>query len=96
LLDSLNSATASTVSTIVARDSSGNVTGKQLVSDIDNGTAPLVITSATEVANLRAATATTANDLAMTGEVSATSATTPVTIDLGTVTAGDRIFYREL
>jgi hypothetical protein len=89
LLDSLNSATASTVSTIVARDSSGNITGKQLISDIATGTAPLVIASTTEVANLHVATAT---NLAMTGEASATSATSPVTLDLGTVTTGDRIF----
>ena len=31
-------------------------------------------------------------NLAMTGEASATSATSPVTLDLGTVTTGDRIF----
>jgi hypothetical protein len=31
-------------------------------------------------------------ELAMTGEISATSASSPVTLDLGTVTSGDRIF----
>ena len=37
----------------------GNVSGTQLISNIATGTAPLVVTSTTEVANLRAATAGT-------------------------------------
>jgi hypothetical protein len=54
LLDDLNSATASTASTIAARDASGNLTANVLVSDVAIGTAPLTVTSTTKVANLNA------------------------------------------
>lgn len=53
---------------------SGVVQGTQLTSTIADGTAPLVVTSTTEVANLKAATATLA-----TTATSATSATTATT-----------------
>jgi hypothetical protein len=52
LLDDLNSATASTASTIAARDASGNLTANVLVSDVAIGTAPLTVTSTTVVPNL--------------------------------------------
>ena len=52
LLDDLNSATASTISTIAARDGSGNLTANVLVSDVAIGTAPLTVTSTTVVPNL--------------------------------------------
>lgn len=52
LLDDLNSATASTINTIAARDGSGNLTANVLVSDVAIGTAPLTVTSTTVVPNL--------------------------------------------
>jgi hypothetical protein len=72
LLDDLNSATASTASTIAARDASGNLTANVLISDVAGGTAPLTVTSTTKVANLNAdllddlntATASTASTVA--------------------------------
>jgi hypothetical protein len=72
LLDDLNSATASTASTIAARDASGNLTANVLISDVAIGTAPLTVTSTTKVANLNAdllddlntATASTASTIA--------------------------------
>ena len=72
LLDDLNSATASTASTIAARDASGNLTANVLISDVAVGTAPLTVTSTTKVANLNAdllddlntATASTASTVA--------------------------------
>lgn len=72
LLDDLNTATASTISTIAARDASGNLTANVLVSDVAIGTAPLTVTSTTKVANLNAdllddmntATASTATTIA--------------------------------
>lgn len=93
-LDGLTTATASTASTIVARDADGDITAKQLISDIAIGTAPLVVTSTTEVANLKAATATlatTATSLAMTGEASAKTTTSTTNLDFGSVQNGDRI-----
>jgi hypothetical protein len=54
LLDNLNTATASTASTIAARDASGNLTANVLISDVAVGTAPLTVTSTTKVANLNA------------------------------------------
>lgn len=87
---------AITVSTISA-------TG-QITSTLATGTAPLVVASTTEVANLKAATATlatTATNMAMTGEASAENAglitTTAagvevVALNLNNVTAGDRIY----
>jgi hypothetical protein len=56
LLDDLNSATASTASTVAARDASGNLTANVLVSDVAVGTAPLTVTSTTVVPNLNADT----------------------------------------
>lgn len=56
LLDGLHSATASTVSTIAARDASGNLTAKVLISDVATGTAPLTVASTTVVTNLNADT----------------------------------------
>jgi hypothetical protein len=72
LLDDLNSATASTASTIAARDASGDLTANVLISDVAGGTAPLNVTSTTKVANLNAdllddlntATASTASTIA--------------------------------
>lgn len=54
-----NATSANTVSTIVARDASGNfsagtITGTQLVSNAETGTAPLAVTSSTLVTNLNA------------------------------------------
>jgi hypothetical protein len=54
LLDDLNSATASTASTIAARDAGGNLTANVLISDVAVGTAPLTVTSTTVVPNLNA------------------------------------------
>jgi hypothetical protein len=54
LLDDLNSATASTASTIAARDASGDLTANVLISDVAGGTAPLTVTSTTVVPNLNA------------------------------------------
>jgi hypothetical protein len=54
LLDDLNTATASTASTIAARDASGNLTANVLISDVAIGTAPLTVTSTTKAANLNA------------------------------------------
>jgi hypothetical protein len=73
LLDDLNTATASTASTVAARDASGNLTANVLVSDVAIGTAPLTVTSTTKVANLNAdllddlntATASTASTIAV-------------------------------
>ena len=53
-LDGLHAATASTVSTVAARDSSGNLTAKTLISDVADGTTPLTVTSTTKVTNLNA------------------------------------------
>jgi len=47
-------ATASTASTIAKRDGSGNLTAKQLISDVADGTPPLQVTSTTLVQNLNA------------------------------------------
>jgi hypothetical protein len=52
LLDDLNTATASTASTVAARDASGNLTANVLVSNVAIGTAPLTVTSTTVVPNL--------------------------------------------
>jgi hypothetical protein len=52
LLDDLNTATASTASTVAARDAGGNLTANVLVSDVATGTAPLTVTSTTVVPNL--------------------------------------------
>ena len=46
--------TESTASTIALRDASGNLTAKQLKSDIAIGTAPLTVVSTTKVPNLNA------------------------------------------
>jgi hypothetical protein len=54
LLDDLNSATASTASTVAARDASGNLTANVLISDVAIGTAPLTVTSTTKAANFNA------------------------------------------
>jgi len=47
-------ATTSTASTIAKRDASGNLTAKQLISDVASGTPPLQVTSPTVVSNLNA------------------------------------------
>jgi len=47
-------ATASTANTIAKRDGSGNLTAKQLISDVADGTPPLQVTSTTLVPNLNA------------------------------------------
>jgi len=44
--------TASTANKIALRDASGNLTAKQIISDVAIGTAPLQVTSTTKVANL--------------------------------------------
>lgn len=54
LLDDMNSATASTATTIAARDASGNLTSNVLISDVATGTAPLTVASTTAVTNLNA------------------------------------------
>lgn len=46
--------TASTASKLVLRNASGNITGKVLISDVAQGTAPLTVTSNIKVANLNA------------------------------------------
>jgi hypothetical protein len=53
-----------------------------------NGTAPFKVTSQTPVANLAVGQT---GSLTMQGEANATSASSPVTLNLGSVTAGDRI-----
>jgi len=53
-LQSSDTDTASTVNKIVKRDSNGNITGKQIISDVAQGTAPLVVTSTIKVVNLNA------------------------------------------
>lgn len=64
----------------------------QITSTVSTGTAPLVIASTTEVANLKVATATlattatTANNLAMTGEASAKLTSGDVALPNGTPT----------
>ena len=45
---------ASTANKIALRDASGNLTSKQVISDIASGTAPLIVTSPTVVSNLNA------------------------------------------
>lgn len=52
LLDGLTTATASTASTVAARDGSANLTANVLVSDVATGTAPLTVSSTTAVNNL--------------------------------------------
>ena len=54
LLDDANTATAGTASTIALRDGSGNLTGNVIVSTVSTGTAPLTVSSTTNVANLNA------------------------------------------
>jgi len=44
--------TASTASKIALRDASGNLTAKQIISDVAIGTAPIQVTSTTKVTNL--------------------------------------------
>lgn len=46
--------TASTANTIVKRDASGSVRGRQLVSDVASGTPPLQVSSSTSVSQLNA------------------------------------------
>jgi hypothetical protein len=58
---------------------SANVTAPQLISNVSTGTAPLVVTSTTVVANLRAATSNVANTVADAAQPNITS--------LGTLTA---------
>ena len=64
------------------------ISGTQLTSTIATGTAPLVVTSTTEVANLHSDVATNINGNT---EYSATAASDAVSVNVGTVTAGDRI-----
>lgn len=52
LLDDLNSATASTADTIVARTTSADINANVLISTVAIGTAPLTVTSTTVVPNL--------------------------------------------
>ena len=66
---------------------SANIAG-QIISTVANGTAPFVVTSSTPVANL----VCTGTNLPMTGEANYTSASTPATLSLGSVTAGDRVY----
>jgi hypothetical protein len=51
----------------------GNISGTQLISNIATGTAPLIVTSTTAVANLRAATANTANTVTTAAQPNITS-----------------------
>lgn len=57
----------------------GNISGTQLISNVATGTAPLVVTSTTVVANLRAATANTAGTV--------TTAAQPNITSVGTLTS---------
>jgi len=63
---------------------SANVTAPQLISNVTTGTAPLVVTSTTQVANLNAATAGTATSATTAGTV--TTAAQPNITSVGTLT----------
>jgi hypothetical protein len=64
---------------------SANVTAPQLISNIATGTAPLVVTSTTQVANLNAATAGTATSATTAGTV--TTAAQPNITSVGTLSS---------
>lgn len=78
-LDGYDTATAATANTVAVRDAnasitanvfigaSANVTG-QLISTVATGTAPLVVTSTTQVANLKSATAGVADSATIAGQ----------------------------
>ena len=63
----------------------GNISGTQLISNIPTGTAPLVVTSTTQVANLNAATAGTAGSATTAGTV--TTNAQPNITSVGTLTS---------
>jgi hypothetical protein len=63
----------------------GNISGTQLISNIATGTAPLVVTSTTQVANLNAATAGSATSATTAGTV--TTAAQPNITSVGTLTS---------
>jgi hypothetical protein len=66
----------------------GNISGTQLISNIATGTAPLVVTSTTTVANLAVATATTAGTVTTAAQPNITSVGTLTSLGVnGTVTA---------
>ena len=54
LLDGLQSNSANSASTIVARDSNGDFSANRITSTVSTGTAPLTVTSTTKVNNLNA------------------------------------------
>jgi hypothetical protein len=67
-----------------------NVTAPQLISNIATGTAPIVVTSTTTVANLAAATATTAGTVTTNAQPNITSVGTLTSLDVtANVTAGN-------
>jgi hypothetical protein len=69
---------------------SANVTAPQLISNVSTGTAPLVVTSTTVVANLRAATSNVANTVADAAQPNITSVGTLSSLAVtGNVTAGN-------
>ena len=63
----------------------GNISGTQLISNVATGTAPLVVTSTTQVANLNAATAGTAGSATTAGTV--TTNAQPNITSVGTLTS---------
>ena len=65
-------------------NTAGKVTGSQLVSNVINGTAPLIVTSGTQVANLEAARAGTVTTAA---QPNITSIGTLTTLNTGTLNA---------
>jgi hypothetical protein len=85
LLGGLTTDTAGSNGTIVARTGNGQVVGSSLVSSVATGTAPLTVTSTTQVANLNAATAGTVTTAA---QPNITSVGTLTSLGVnGTVTA---------
>ena len=69
---------------------SANVTAPQLISNVSTGTAPLVVTSTTVVANLRAATSNVANTVADAAQPNITSVGTLTSLAVtGNATAGN-------
>lgn len=54
MVDDMHAATAATVSTLAARDASGDITARRFVSALATGTAPLQVASTTKVANFNA------------------------------------------
>ena len=73
------------VGTLTSLGVNGTITGTQLISNITTGTAPLIVTSTTQVANLNVATAGTATTATTAGTV--TTAAQPNITSVGTLTS---------